>query len=119
MRLRIANALLHAVHLLVIALCLAGWAFATTRALHLGLCALTLLSWFVLGPLIGRPGYCFLTGFQHRIWRHFGRTDQANYMSYLFERLTGRPPTPRGSRIIDWATQFVLYTCVTLSLILI
>ena len=84
MMFRIANVSLHALHLIVIAFCLVGWAFPETRVLHLVACGLTLVSWFVLGSLIGRRGYCFLTGIQHWIWAKQGRPERPNYMSYLF-----------------------------------
>ena len=113
---RLANALLHGLHLCVIGFCVTGWAFEETRVAHLALCGLTLASWFLLGPLIGRPGYCFLTGVQHWLWARGGRNECPNYMSFLFERLSGRTPGPQTTRRIEVVTQAVLYTCTLLSL---
>jgi hypothetical protein len=118
MKLKLANAALHGLHLMVIVLVVVGWAFDATRPAQLVVCILTLLSWFVLGPLVGQPGMCFLTDFQHRLWRRTGRGGNENYMSYLFRRLTGHEPSSAGARRIDLATQAVLYTCTGLSIYL-
>lgn len=119
MKLKLANAALHGLHLFVIVLVMVGWAFDTTRPAQLVVCGLTLFSWFLLGPLMGQPGMCFLTDFQHRLWRRTGRGGSENYMSYLYQRLAGREPSPVGVRRIDLATQAVLYVCTGLSIYLI
>ncbi len=116
--LRLANAGLHALHLVVIGFTLVGWVLPATRPLHLAVCGLTFFSWFVLGPLLGKTGYCFLTGFQHRVWRSMGRSDADNYMSYLYARVTGHPVSPRSRRLIDWTSQGTLYACTLLTLAL-
>ena len=113
MKWRLADAALHALHLAVIGFSLTGWIWPQTRVWHLVLCGLTLFSWFILGPLLGKPGFCFLTGFQHRVWAKAGRSDQPNYMSYLFQRISGREPNVVA---IDRATQVVFYGCTLLSL---
>ncbi len=115
--LQLANALSHLAHLLVITFSVVGWAFDGTRLLHLVLCGLVLFSWFVLGPLVGKPGFCFLTGIQHWIWRKLGANGEKpdNYMTYLLQRVTGITPTPRGVKAIDYMTQAVLYTSTALS----
>jgi len=118
MMLRVLNVLLHGLHLLVIVFCLVGWAFAETRLLHLVLCGLTLASWFLIGPLIGRPGYCFLTGMQHWVWTRLGREERPTYMSYLYHRLTGRDSGATGRRTIEVTTQVVFYGCTLLSVLL-
>ena len=116
---RFANGALHAMHLVVIGFCVVAWAFPETRVLHLLVCGVTLLSWFAIGPLIGRPGYCFLTGLQHWLWGKQGRTERPNYMAYLFQRFTGRAPGLGGVRVLDMTTQLVLYGCTLLSIYLI
>lgn len=112
---RFANAALHALHVGTVVFTLIGWIWPQTRPYHLIVCGLTLASWFVLGPLIGQPGHCFLTGFQHRIWGRMGNPNRPNYMSYLAERLTGQPP---NARRVELATQTGLYLCTLLSLVL-
>ena len=122
MMLRIANGSLHALHLLVISFSLTGWAFAQTRAPHLVLSGITLFSWFVLGPILGRTGFCFLTGIQHCIWKRNGRSERPSYMSYLFKRLTGRAPGSPGApsvRAIELVTQIVFYSCTLMSILLV
>lgn len=111
----IANAALHLLHLATIGFTLIGWIWSETRPYHLVVCGLTLASWFVLGPLIGQPGHCFLTGFQHRIWGRMGNQQRPNYMSYLAERVTGKKANVGR---IDLLTQMGLYLCTALSLTL-
>ena len=111
----VANALSHLLHLATNVFTLVGWIWSDTRPYHLIVCGLTLGSWFILGPLIGQPGHCFLTGFQHRIWWRMGNVDRPNYMSYLSERISGRPPNVRRIEIL---TQLGLYSCTALSLVL-
>ncbi|MEZ6017992.1 MAG: DUF2784 family protein [Planctomycetota bacterium] len=113
--LRLGNALLHATHLAVICFSCVGWIWPETRPWHLALAAGIAVSWFVIGPLLGDPGYCVVTGAQHALWRRLGHTEQPNYMSFLYARLTGRPPD--SARIGRW-TQGTFYATTTLSLAL-
>jgi hypothetical protein len=113
------NLLSHTLHLSVIVFSIVGWAFPETRALHLVVCGLTLCSWFILGPLIGKPGFCFLTGLQHWLWRERGEPNDENYMCFLYRRLTKRAPTERDVKRIDLTTQLVLYAGTILSVVLI
>ena len=117
--LRLGNALSHSLHLIVITFSVIGWAFEETRLLHLILCGLVLFSWFILGPLIGKPGYCFLTGLQHWLWRKSGEANEQNYMCYLYKRVTKRTPTESQVKRIDFGTQAVLYTSTLMSLLLL
>ncbi|MFT5289122.1 MAG: hypothetical protein ACI8QS_003247 [Planctomycetota bacterium] len=116
---QVANVVLHGLHLCVILFCVVGWAFPALRVLHLVVCGLTLFSWFVIGPMIGNPGFCFLTGAQHLVWGKQGRRDSGNYMSFLYGRLRGRDPSPVEIRAIDWITQGVLYACTLISFVLV
>ena len=109
---RLANGLLHALHLAVILFSVLGWIWPSTRPWHLALASLIAFSWFVLGPLVGKFGFCFLTGVQHALWRKVGVSDSTNYMSYLARRLTGREPN--AARINLW-TQWVFYATTALS----
>ena len=116
--LRVADIALHVAHVLFILAVLVLWAFPETRVVHLGLCGATLLSWFVVGPLMGKPGLCVLTAAQHWVWRKRGLPDGQNYMSLIYQRLTGRKPGLRTTGTIDVITQVVLYTLTALSLLL-
>jgi hypothetical protein len=113
------NGLSHLLHLGVIAFTCLGWILPATRPLHLVISGLTLLSRFLLGPLIGQPGFCFSTGIQHRIWKRMGAPATGNYMSYLYGRLSGQAPSAQGVRWIDRVTQGVLYSTTLLGLLLI
>lgn len=112
---RFANAFMHGLHLAVILFCALGWILPETRAWHLGLCALIYFSWFVLGPLTGELGFCFLTGIQQKLWKKQGREIDASYMVFLYEKLLQRPaPQP----LVSYVTQGVLYSTTLLSLCL-
>ncbi len=110
-----ANLFLHALHLAVICFSFLGWIWPQTRPWHLVLAGLIAFSWFVLGPLIGRSGFCFLTGVQHALWRSQGREAKANYMVFLCEKILGRSP---NSARVDVVTQAVFYSTTVLSLVL-
>ena len=114
MKLHALNACLHTAHLSIIVFTCVGWAWGATRPAHLVLCALIALSWFVLGPIIGRPGYCAVTGLQHRLWSQLGRVDHPNYVTFLYRALTGRPGDPRT---IDLVTQGVFYAAALASIV--
>lgn len=112
---RLANGALHLLHLAVIGFSVLGWVWPATRPWHLVLAALIAFSWFVLGPWLGKWGFCFLTGVQHALWKRQGRSELPNYMTFLAQRLTGRKPDP--ARVNVW-TQAVFYTTTALSLAL-
>jgi len=67
-----------------------GWIFPRTRPWHLGLVALTLGSWLVLGLGFGYGlGYCFLTDWHWDIMRARGQTNlPGSYTELLAEFLT-------------------------------
>jgi hypothetical protein len=116
---RLANIGMHAMHVLLILFTIFGWVFPQTRGFHLVSCLLILASWFLLGPLIGRPGYCLFTGVQHWIWAKQGRKDPPSYMAYLYQRFIGVLPGEGTEKAIERITQAVLYTCTLLSIYLI
>lgn len=117
--LRLADIALHVAHVLFILAVLVLWAFPETRIVHLVLCGATLVSWFVVGPLIGKPGLCVLTAAQHWVWSRRGLADRQNYMALIYQRLTGRRPGSRTTGTIDLITQVVLYTLTAFSLLLL
>lgn len=112
---RAANGVMHALHLAVISFSCVGWIWPTTRPLHLALAAGIAASWFVVGPALGRPGFCCLTGVQHALWARLGVAERPNYMSYLVTRLTGRAPNVRR---VERATQAVFYATTAASIAL-
>lgn len=109
---------LHVLHLAVIVFSCVGWISETTRPAHLVLAALIGLSWFVLGPLLGRgAGFCAITGLQHEVWRRDGRATPS-YVVLLAETLLGREVDPGRVNLV---TQLVFYgtTLASLSLALL
>lgn len=50
----------------------------------------TFASWFLLGLIVGIPGYCPLTEWHFSILRKLGHTDlPTSYIKYLADRLSG------------------------------
>ena len=110
------NALMHAVHLAIIGFCLAGWAIPGLLPWHLLLCLLTLASWFVLGFMIKKPGFCLITGIQQKLRKNMKDSeDMGNYMHFLAGKITGKK---FSASKIDILTQAFLYTLTILSVIL-
>lgn len=105
----VANGCLHVLHVAVIVFSCVGWLSPATRPAHLVLAGLIACSWFVLGPLIGHPGFCALTGIQHHVWDELGRTERPNYMNFLYRKVTGRDPDPAR---VNMVTQLTFY-CTT------
>ncbi len=111
----LANGCLHVLHVAVILFSCLGWLSPATRPAHLVLAALIGCSWFVLGPLIGHPGFCALTGIQHRVWGALGRAEKPNYMTFLYRKLTGRDPDPGRVQMV---TQLTFYGTTAASIAL-
>lgn len=112
---RAANAALHALHLSVIVFSVFGWMSPVTRPFHLALAGGIAVSWFILGPLIGHPGFCAITGIQHALWRKRGVVDPPNYMTYLAQKVTGKAP---DAGRVACTTQWVFYGTTALSILL-
>lgn len=116
MILRVANVVLHALHVAVIVFSCVGWIWAETRPLHLALAAGIAVSWFVVGPLTGEVGFCVVTGAQHAVWRRLDpAAPRPGYVRFLVERLTGRAVDSRA--VAGW-TQGVYYATTGLSITL-
>ena len=95
-----------ALHSILVLFNLTGWAFRTTRRLHLVTIGLTLLSWFGLGVFCGW-GYCPCTDWHWRVKRKLGELDlPASYVKYYADRLTG----------LSWDPAFVNAVTVALGL---
>jgi hypothetical protein len=92
----IADVTLHALHIGVILINLAGWIPRRTRVLQRWVIALTLLSWLALSPWFGL-GYCFLTDWHWRVMRARGRIAlPSSYTELLAEMVTGRDFSPQS-----------------------
>ena len=105
--LRFLNALMHAFHVAFIVFYLVAWAVPPLRTAHLVLTVVTLVSWFAIGLVIGKPGFCLATEIQYRIRNRLGlQSERESYIVYLVERLTGR--TVRR-RVANAVTQGVFY----------
>jgi hypothetical protein len=88
------NILGHAAHLFVIFFSVFGWMWCETRIANLILLLAVLLSWYALGPLLGKKGeygYCLITDLQWQLRRHMGlEAPPWGYMKFLADRLSGR-----------------------------
>ena len=108
----VLNTSFHLLHLAVVVFCLIGWMFSGLVFWHLLLCTLVLCSWFLVGPLIGHPGYCVLTGIQEKIRKGQKREEMGNYIHYLTKKMTGKDWSPQK---LDILTQVALYTVTIIS----
>ncbi len=95
--LRVFDAALGALHLLWTGFNAVGWAWRSTRRVHLVAVGITLLSWFGLGLAYGW-GYCPLTDWHWRVKRALGEGPlPASWIEWALERVTGA----------DWSSAFV------------
>jgi len=116
MILRLLNWLFHGFHVGLTLFTVFGWMIPPLRGLHLTVCALTLFSWFGIGLILGKPGFCAITELHFYIRRRLGiQTQRESYMLYLTRMLTGREPSATAMEI---GTQAVFYTVTLLSLAL-
>ncbi len=87
---RLADILFVVFHTSLILFNLFGWIWAKTRLANLVTILVTFASWFLLGLIVGIPGYCPLTEWHFNILRKLGHTDlPSSYIQYLADRLTG------------------------------
>ena len=87
--LNLADILLTALHVTIIAFNLFGWIPKSTRKANLVLQMLTAASWFILGIWYG-AGYCPLTDWQWQVKERLGEKNlPSNFVEYLAEKLTG------------------------------
>ncbi|MDH5763488.1 MAG: DUF2784 domain-containing protein [Nitrospinota bacterium] len=106
--------LLHAIHLGVIFICLAGWIFEPTRIVHLAVVVLVAISWFGLGYFF-EYGYCFLTDTQWRVKRKLGQEPHTeSYVKYVLDKITG---LDIDLKITDNLTLYAYIAAVILSLV--
>ena len=113
---RVSDIFFVAFHSSVIVFNLTGWIWKRTRKYNLILLLLTGLSWVVIGPIIGTPGYCPLTEWHFNILEHLGKTDLPDsYVKYLFDRITGLDSNPI---LIDRLTAFSFLAALVISIYL-
>ncbi|MDH3534877.1 MAG: DUF2784 family protein [Gammaproteobacteria bacterium] len=107
------NLALHGFHLVLIVFNLVGWMFCETRMLNLVVLLLTLLSWYGLGPLMGKGsawGYCVVTDLQWGVRRQMGLDSRkGGYIKYLADNLLGDDFDE--TRVDKWST-VVFLTCI-------
>src|SRR5690348_11449845 len=88
-----------------------GWAFRSTRKLHLITMLLTAASWFILGIWYGW-GYCVCTDWHWRVREAMGYHDRSDsYIHFLIRRLTGIEMDPV---VVENVTLFVFCVCFIL-----
>ena len=115
--LRMLNYLFHIIHVALILFVVVGWSLEPLRTLHLVACSMVLVSWFVVGTIIGKPGYCIITGIQFRIRSRLGLQEKPqNYMAFLCQAIAGKRVNENK---VDIVTQAGLYIPTALSTILL
>lgn len=87
-------------HISVIVFNLLGWVIPSWRKAHLGLIAITLFSWLVLGIWYGF-GYCLLTDVAWDIKRQLGEKNlPGSFITYLANNIFGLAINPLTIDII-------------------
>jgi len=93
-----------------------GWIWKRTRIWNLITLGLTGASWFILGLIIGVPGYCPFTDWHFTILEKLGETNLPNsYIKYLADRLTGLDINPS---LVDNVTLYTFISATVISLFL-
>ena len=93
-----------------------GWIWKKLRVWNLVTLLLTGGSWFILGMIVGTPGYCPLTDWHFSILGKLGRRDlPSSYVKYLADRLTGIDFDPR---FIDSITIWMFTGALVISVLL-
>ncbi|XHR27207.1 MAG: DUF2784 family protein [Chthoniobacteraceae bacterium] len=113
---RALNWIFHGFHIGLTLFTAVGWMVPAWRHIHLAVCALTLFSWFGIGLVLGKPGFCAITEIHFHIRRRLGLSLQReSYMLYLTRKLIGSEP---NSATVEIGTQVMFYTVTLLSLAL-
>ena len=111
--LKLWNTTFHFLHIALILFVLVGWIPEPLRVALLILCGLILLSWFGIGLIIRKPGFCLITEIQYRIRKKLGiQMAPQGYMVYLGEKMTGRAISETRMEVV---TQVVFYLVTALS----
>jgi len=91
-----------------------GWIWKKTRLANLIVILITFASWFVLGLIVGVPGYCPLTDLHFDILEKLGHTDlPTSYIKYLADRITG---LSFSQKLVDDVTLWGLVAAFAISL---
>ena len=102
-------------HTFLILFNLFGWIWKPTRIANLVTLLLTGGSWFILGLIVGTPGYCPLTDLHFKILGSLGKTMlPESYVKYLADRLTG---LDFSTKLVDIATLLAFCTALLVSLL--
>lgn len=112
MELRLLEALLTLVHLVIIGFNLLGWIWPSTRRLHLICVAVTASCWFILGIWFGW-GYCPVTDWEWQVKETLGEHHLPNsFIKYYADKLSGRSFSPS---LVDTVTAACFFIAALLS----
>jgi len=74
-------------HSAIVLFILFGWVSQKTRKAHFALLTLTILSWIILGGIIGTFGYCPITDWQWDIKRDLGEKNlPGSFIQYAVDK---------------------------------
>jgi Protein of Unknown function (DUF2784) len=99
-------------HLFIIGFNLTGWAFKSTRKIHLFVVSATVACWFILGIWYG-IGYCPVTDWQWQVKEQLGEHNlPGSFIKYLADKISGQNT---DAELIDvlTAVSFALTVMIT------
>ncbi len=116
--LRASNIALHGLHQALVVFSIFGWMVCETRMFNLSLLILTFLSWYCLGPILGKGdayGYCVITDIQWKVRRKLGLEEiEGGYIKYLADRMSG---LNFNEHRVDQLTAMVFFACLFASVV--
>ncbi len=99
-------------HLFIIGFNLIGWAFKSTRKIHLLVISATIICWFILGIWYG-IGYCPITDWQWQVKEKLGIYNLPNsFIKYFADTISGQN-IDAGLIDILTAVSFALVVLIT------
>jgi hypothetical protein len=104
----------HFLHISVILASVTLCFFKNLVYAHLILQAAILISWFVIGPLINKPGMCLITEIQRKIYYKYHVEFPSSYMVYLYNKFGIKVENKKKA---DQITFSVFTICTLISVI--
>lgn len=102
-------------HTVIVLFILFGWISRRTRKAHFILLALTVISWLIIGWILGTFGYCFITDWHWDVKRELGeRNLPSSFIQYGVDKLFN---TTFNKQLVDLFTALGLIFGVVMAII--